>query len=159
MITVSSCGIKLQEVLLGLEKMAKTLGLHMHSCGFIQHYYITNFFLSTCTVFSLGVLPFFLNDYRWYIVHIEKLVPKIWGCFSTSKHPLVYGFDFGVQLGFNIIFLQHQACLYKGWDLKIKINNKKIINVIHYIVSSADTNFFAHTLRPCRKIGSGHIHW
>ena len=49
MITVSSCGIKLQELLSGLEKMAKTLGLHMHFCGFTQHYYITNFFLSTCT--------------------------------------------------------------------------------------------------------------
>ena len=30
MLTVSSCGVKLQEVPLGLEKKAKTLDIHMH---------------------------------------------------------------------------------------------------------------------------------
>ena len=33
MITVSSCGVKLQEVLSGLERQAKTLAIHMHFCG------------------------------------------------------------------------------------------------------------------------------
>ena len=37
MITVSSCGVKLQEVLSGLDKKAKTLDRHMHFCGFSQH--------------------------------------------------------------------------------------------------------------------------
>jgi len=36
-ITVSSCGVKLQEILLGLEKKAKALEIHMHFCGFSQH--------------------------------------------------------------------------------------------------------------------------
>ena len=30
MLTISSCGVKLQEVPLGLEKKAKTLDIHMH---------------------------------------------------------------------------------------------------------------------------------
>ena len=34
MATVSSCGIKLQYVLSGLERKAKTLEIHMHFCGF-----------------------------------------------------------------------------------------------------------------------------
>ena len=37
MITVSCCGVKLQEVLSGLEEKAKTLDIHMHFCGFFQH--------------------------------------------------------------------------------------------------------------------------
>ena len=48
MITVSSCGVKLQEVLSGLEK--KTLDIHLHFCGVSQH----TFFLSTW-----GVIFFF----------------------------------------------------------------------------------------------------
>ena len=36
-ITVSSCGVKLQEVLSGLEKRAKALEIHMHFCDFSQH--------------------------------------------------------------------------------------------------------------------------
>ena len=27
------------------------------------------------------------------------------------------------------------------------------------VVSSPDTKFFARALRPCQKIGSGHLHW
>ena len=45
MITVSSCGVKLQEVLSGLEKKAKTLDIHVHFCGFSQHSFFS-FFLS-----------------------------------------------------------------------------------------------------------------
>jgi len=37
MMNVSSCGIKLQEVLSGLGKKAETLDIHMHFCGFSQH--------------------------------------------------------------------------------------------------------------------------
>jgi len=48
MITVSSCGVKLQEVLSGLENKAKTLDIHMHFCGFSQHLLL--YFLS----FHLG---------------------------------------------------------------------------------------------------------
>jgi len=44
MITVSSCGVKLQEVFSGLEKNGKTLNIHVHICGFSQHSF---FFLST----------------------------------------------------------------------------------------------------------------
>ena len=39
MITVSSCGVKLHEVLSGLEKKAETLDIHMHFCDFSQHYF------------------------------------------------------------------------------------------------------------------------
>ena len=28
-----------------------------------------------------------------------------------------------------------------------------------YLVSSPDIQFFARALQPCRKIGSGHVHW
>ena len=42
-ITVSSCGVKLQEVLSGFEKKAKALGIHMHFCGVSQQF----FFVST----------------------------------------------------------------------------------------------------------------
>ena len=52
MTTVSSCGVKLQQVLLGLERQAKTLGMHMHFCGFSQRSSL-NFFLSTCGVTRL----------------------------------------------------------------------------------------------------------
>ena len=39
-ITVSSCGVKLQEILSGLEKQKlKALEIHMHFCGFSQHYF------------------------------------------------------------------------------------------------------------------------
>ena len=48
MITVSSCGVKLQEVLSGLENKAKTLDIYMHFCGFSA--LITLFFF-----FPLGV--------------------------------------------------------------------------------------------------------
>ena len=41
MITVSSCGVKRQEVLSSLEK---TLDIHVHFCGFSQH-----FFFFPCT--------------------------------------------------------------------------------------------------------------
>ena len=36
-ITQVSSGVKLQEVLSGLEKKAKTLDMHMYFCGFSQH--------------------------------------------------------------------------------------------------------------------------
>ena len=40
MITVSSCGVKLQEILSGLEKQRlKALDIHMHFCGFSQLHY------------------------------------------------------------------------------------------------------------------------
>ena len=53
MITVSSCGVKLQEVLLGLEKKkAKTLDIHMHFCGFSQHSFFFFFHLG-CNFFFL----------------------------------------------------------------------------------------------------------
>jgi len=59
MIIVSSCGIKIQEVLSGLEKKAKTLDIHMHFCGFSQHsfihsfiHYFIIFFLSTWGVIN-----------------------------------------------------------------------------------------------------------
>ena len=41
-ITVSSCGVKLQEVLSGLDK---TLDIHVHFCGFCQHYGVLYFTL------------------------------------------------------------------------------------------------------------------
>jgi len=44
-ITVSSCGVKVQEVLSGLDKEAKTMDIHMHFCGSFQHSLL--FFLST----------------------------------------------------------------------------------------------------------------
>ena len=64
MITVSSCGVKLQEVLSGLgKKKAKTLDRHVHFCGFPQHPFITLFFSfhlgynNTCiTVYGLPSL-------------------------------------------------------------------------------------------------------
>ena len=43
MITVSSCGVKLQEVLQGLVKKAERLDIHMHFCGFSQHSFIFSF--------------------------------------------------------------------------------------------------------------------
>ena len=46
--TVSSCGVKLQEVHSGVEKKAKTLDIHVHFCGFLSitmFYY--KFILST----------------------------------------------------------------------------------------------------------------
>ena len=43
MITVISCGVKLQEVVSGLEKKAKTLDIHMHFCDFSQHSFIHSF--------------------------------------------------------------------------------------------------------------------
>ena len=49
-ITVSSCSVKLQEVLSGLDK---TLDIHMHFCGFSQHSFITLFFFH-----SWGVIFF-----------------------------------------------------------------------------------------------------
>ena len=36
-ITVSSYGVKLQEVLSGLEEKTKTLDIHVHCCGFSQY--------------------------------------------------------------------------------------------------------------------------
>ena len=47
MITVSSCGVEVLEVLSGLEKRAKTLDIHMYFCGFFQCSFIHYFFLST----------------------------------------------------------------------------------------------------------------
>jgi len=38
MITVSSCSVKLQKADSGLERQTKHLGVHMHFCGFSQHY-------------------------------------------------------------------------------------------------------------------------
>ena len=50
-VIVSSCGVKFQEVLSGLEKKAKTLDIHMHFCGFSLHSFFTLFFfLTTCGV-------------------------------------------------------------------------------------------------------------
>ena len=44
MITVSSCGVKLQELgPLRLGKKAKALDIHMHFCGFSQHSFIHSF--------------------------------------------------------------------------------------------------------------------
>ena len=43
---------------------------------------------------SLGVLNFTTElslASLWYILYTE--MPKVWGCFSTPKHPLVYGLD------------------------------------------------------------------
>jgi len=36
MVTVSSCGVKLQEVLSALRKRAKTLDIHVHFCGCVS---------------------------------------------------------------------------------------------------------------------------
>jgi len=58
MMTVSSCGVKLQEVLSGLEKKAKTLDIHVHFCGFSQHSLLCYFFfVSTCGVTRLTAVP------------------------------------------------------------------------------------------------------
>ena len=55
MISVSSCGVKLQEVLSGSEKKAKTLDMHVHFCGFLNiHSFI--FFLSSWGV-TIIILP------------------------------------------------------------------------------------------------------
>ena len=66
MITVSSCGVKLQEVLsgLGLEKKAKRLDIHMHFCGFSQHSFTTSyFFLSTWgVIFSTKVFALITRE-------------------------------------------------------------------------------------------------
>ena len=43
---LKSCGVKLQKVLSGLDKKAKTLDIHMNFCGFSQHSF-NIFFLST----------------------------------------------------------------------------------------------------------------
>ena len=54
---VSSCGVKLQEVLSGLEKKAKTLDIHVHFCGFSQHslfLLLSYFFLFTWGVITGG---------------------------------------------------------------------------------------------------------
>ena len=53
MITVSSCGVKLQKVVSDLEK---ELDIHMHFCGFSQHSF--NFFISTWGVISRSKLIF-----------------------------------------------------------------------------------------------------
>ena len=55
MITVSSYGVKLQEVLSGFNKKAKTLDIHVHFCGFSQHSFV---FLSTWGVISPSKLIF-----------------------------------------------------------------------------------------------------
>ena len=57
MITVSSCDVKLQEVLSGLEKK---LDIHMHFCGFSQHsllslLYFFSFHLGCNYLFSLQI--------------------------------------------------------------------------------------------------------
>ena len=54
-LSVSSCGVKLQKVVSGLEKKAKTLDIHMHYCGFSQHSFISLIFFS----FHLGCNNFF----------------------------------------------------------------------------------------------------
>ena len=52
-ITVSSCGVKLQEVLSGLEKRkAKALDIHVHFCGFSQHSLLSLLYFFS---FPLGV--------------------------------------------------------------------------------------------------------
>ena len=56
--------------------------------GGLQHRVVDKFF-------SLGVLTFTTHHKQLcavamcYIIQIQT--PKIWGCFSTPKHPLVYG--------------------------------------------------------------------
>ena len=60
MITVSSCGVKPQRVLSGLERKAEILDIHMHFCGFsfihsLQHF----FFLSTWGVIFILFFYFF----------------------------------------------------------------------------------------------------
>jgi len=45
MITASSCCVKLEEVLSGLKKKAKTLDIHVHFCGFSQRSFFFPFHL------------------------------------------------------------------------------------------------------------------
>ena len=69
MITVSSCGVKL---LSGLERQAKTMGIHALLWLF-QHYYTIYFF------FPLGVEQ--LNYSTLFLHYCNKLVlvvPKMW---------------------------------------------------------------------------------
>ena len=45
------------------------------------------------------------------------------------------------------------------------VNTRQQYYLLNYIMSSDDLSLvprhqiFAHTLQPCRKIGSGHFHW
>ena len=48
--------------------------------------------------------------------------------------------------------------VYKGLK-DDPLSGPKMDFAIQCIVSSPDTKFFAHALRPCRKIRSGHVHW
>ena len=57
-------------------------------------------------VFSLGVLTFTTHHKQLcavamcYIFQIQ--MPKIWGCFSTPKHSLVYGLEVLVHVASNL---------------------------------------------------------
>ena len=60
MITVSS-SVKIQQVLSGLERQAKTLGIHMHFCGFsfihcYIYYYVYFFPLCVQVLFTIAHL-------------------------------------------------------------------------------------------------------
>ena len=51
MITVSSCGVQLQEVFSGLEKKAKILDIHVHFCGFSQQSFLLFSFPLGCNYY------------------------------------------------------------------------------------------------------------
>jgi len=61
MITVSSCGVKLQEVFSGLEEKAKTLDMHMHFCGFSQHRSFIHYFIFFLSTWGVICLFFFVS--------------------------------------------------------------------------------------------------
>ena len=49
-------------------------------------------------LFSLGVLTFTAHNKQLCAVAkcsiLQIQMPKIWGCFSTPKHPLIYGLEY-----------------------------------------------------------------
>ena len=64
MITVSSCGVKPQQVLSGLERKAEILDIHMHFCGFSFIHSLQQFlFLSTW-----GVIFYFIIFSAFYSI-------------------------------------------------------------------------------------------
>ena len=77
MITVSSCCVKLEEVLSGLKKKAKTLDIHVHFCGFSQRSFFSPFHLgcnNPCiTVYGIP----FLADNSKYVAALLFLRPVL----------------------------------------------------------------------------------
>ena len=67
MITVSRCAVKLQYVLSGLERQAKTLGIHMHFCGLYLRSSLSFYSLSTCGVISQSKLIFKVPTTTWWV--------------------------------------------------------------------------------------------